>query len=171
MQLRWLMLLAAAVFVAGCAEDSEPLEPETSAPSANETVDDPVSKAMGPQEVPNQSFQVSDSWTGAVDVQNIGTLAPCSAPTSDCHFYPFTTTEFLDLSATLSWALPVNDLDLYLWDMAGNELSQDGINNIGDVPTTEQVLRFPSLPPGEYQLVVVPWSAVNASYTLDAELS
>ena len=162
---------ALMTFSAGCVEDSEPIDDAPTETDDNSTVEAPVAKAMGPQEVPDQSFQVSGSWAGALDVQNIGGLAPCSAPTADCHMYPFSTTTSHDLVATLSWSLPINDLDLYLWDMAGNELSQDGINNVGDVPGTEQVLNFPGLSAGDYQLVVVPWNAVNAAYTLDADLS
>ncbi|MGB1586132.1 MAG: hypothetical protein ACPHID_03705 [Thermoplasmatota archaeon] len=166
----YILLLAALAVLAGCVEDSEP-EPAPENPQTNETVTPPMAKVNGPQQSADQSFQVTGGWEAAVDIQNAGGQDICSLATSDCDRWDFTVAASGDVVATLSWTTAANDLDLYLFDAAGNEISRDGINQIGEPPGTSQVLQHTGLTPGDYQFVVVPWSAVNETYTLDVDLS
>ena len=96
---------------------------------------------------------------------------PCSQDVSSCEFYDFTVETAVNLTATLAWGVPANDLDLYLYQ-GTTQLSSDGINNVDPTnpssvqPATSQVLRH-ALAPGSYTFWVAVWNGAADSYTLD----
>jgi len=97
--------------------------------------------------------------------------AICTTPTAQCTRIPFTLNASADVTATLAWGTPANDFDLYIYQ-DGTQVSNDGINQFppsgpGDVAQTTQVMHA-SLDAGSYEFVVVPWNAVQDSWTLDA---
>lgn len=107
----------------------------------------------------------------AADPTNVATGTVCSGPSVDapCYFYSFHTDVNVSLEATLAWTNPANDLDLYLYQ-GDTMASNDGINNIGnvppDMPTTRQVMHADAAP-GDYRFYVVAWNAAAESFTLD----
>lgn len=95
---------------------------------------------------------------------------PCSQDVSSCTYYDFSVNTTVDLTATLAWGVQANDLDLYLYQ-GDKEVSQDGINAIGDVPPVTSQVMHASIAPGDYTFWVVVWNGAADSYTLDVAFS
>lgn len=154
----YVWMAAAVAVMAGCLD-------------GDKTDDETPTSTAGPQ--PTQELPENITTTGmfvaSADPLNIGGFAVCSTPTAECHQVPFAVTDAqsgADLTATLSWSLPANDLDLYLY-FEGEQISMDGINNVGDAPNNQQVMNHPDLAAGDYYFLVVGWNAVGESYALD----
>lgn len=113
-----------------------------------------------------------DGQLGQVALPAAGPYSECGVPLTACYSHFFRIDGTFDLVATLSWDLPTNDLDLYLYRIVPGhdyiEVSRDGVNDRTDLPTTEQVLRHAALAPGDYRLLVVPHHGVKIDYRLDA---
>jgi hypothetical protein len=154
--MRFLALLLTALLAlsAGCLEEDGDPAPVEDAPA-------PLVNATAPA-----PLHWEGTFTAGLDVSNVVTGVPCG-PAGTCDFRQFSINGTFDLVATLSWGLPANDLDLYLYE-GETEVSRAGINTVGDPPGTTQVLVHPSLPPGDYTFWVVAWNAVQETYELDA---
>lgn len=161
MQRPLLLLLAAMTLLAGCLDgggspDDDPDDdPQT----------DPDDRAPLPDDI-------SESATvpAGGDPFNIAGAEPCSEEVSGCTLYPFTVPAGIqvEVDALLSWLNPANDFDLYLYTADGQQISMEGINQIGDPPETEHDMPPVRIGPGEYEFYVVAWAVAGGQYTLEA---
>jgi hypothetical protein len=151
-----LTLLLAATF-AGCTDD-DTTDDVTPTPD-----DDSDDVAAYPE-----PMDESEMVLFGLDAFNLATGLPCSTPASTCTTYPFSLDRRTAVTASLTWGLPVNDLDLYLVAADGTVVSQDGINLVGDPPNTSQTMTGILLEPGDYSFYVSMWLVVAETYQLSA---
>lgn len=134
-------------------------------PAADEAADETSPEAPP---VVKEGFDASGTMAASADPGNAAGMGICSTPSAQCDRIPFEVMDAeapLDLEATLEWVLPANDLDLYLFS-GTEQVSMDGVNQLGDEPGNQQVMRVQDLDAGAYEFVVVGWNAVGESYTL-----
>ncbi len=158
--MRWLIttLMLAAAF-SGCLEGDEPETPATPDTETAETA------------LPPEDFSADGSFMAGHDPYNFVGGEPCSQPQSACEFVPFSTEVTTSVAAVLSWTNPANDLDLYLFTADGQEVSREGINFVGEPPSTEHRMPAVSIAPGDYEFYVVAWNAAAESWTLDVSFT
>jgi hypothetical protein len=127
----------------------------------------------------------SQAWTGgpftAADVYTAGAAAYtlvvndpslCTATTCDKYFLTvnvpasyYTTNPSHSVRVQINWASGNTDFDMYVYDAAGNQ-----VNNSGQGNTTFELVDLGQLTSGTYQILVIPYTAVNASYAGSATL-
>jgi hypothetical protein len=111
-----------------------------------------------------------EGMQGWVAMPAFGPFEECEAPLTGCNGPSFTTTGTYDLQAKLSWTLPTNDFDLYLYNGSGAmgpTPMAKGVSGPGPV-STEKILDYPALRAGTYRLWLVPQHGVKMDYELDA---
>lgn len=109
---------------------------------------------------------------GSVWLPPVPPYSECQGPLTACDGTWFRLNGTYDVEATLVWELPTTDLDLVLefWGDDVVELSRDGDNDPTET-TTQQVLRYSDLPPGQYRLLVAPQHGVKIDFMLDVVFS
>lgn len=168
-----LGLLLAALALAGCAGEGSDDDPSLTPGDGS---------GLGNATAPAPLHWEADVLVGADPFNNVpdpgnptANNPPCSQQVSSCEVHEFTVNGTWNLTATLAWGVPANDLDLYLYQ-GQTQVSNDGINTIDPVDpssivgATSQVMHV-ALEPGTYQFWVVVWSGAADHYTLDAAFS
>ena len=154
--MRYLIAIVALAALSGCldqdllAEGASPIEAET-------------------LRILPENFNATGSFSGSADPLNIAGAGVCTSPSAECYNFDFTVASgnfTVDMVAALTWGNAVNDLDMYLF-MDGQEISNDGINFVGDAPTNSQTMNVPGLAGGDYSLVVVGWSSGPENFNLE----
>lgn len=149
---RWLGLVAGLLLLAaGCLGDED-------APT-NETDDGNVVPTDRPP-LPND-IEASEMVVGGADPFNFVTMAPCSTPVSGCYPYAFEANTSVTITAALSWTVPANDFDVYLFDEGGTAVAMSA----GMPPGTSEGFAA-DLDPGSYSLTVVAWAVTQDTFTL-----
>lgn len=142
--------LALVLLLAGCTT------PETSDDDTNSTSPTPPTMADLPAPI-----EESKTVSGGADPTNFAGAPVCSAPTAACERYPFELNATAMIVAGLSWGVPANDFDLYLFKDGEPTEIMSASNPPG---TTEQFEE--SIDAGSYEVVVVPWAVSQDTFTL-----
>lgn len=150
---RIAILLAAALLAAGCIGGED-------AATTNTTAQDDMADEADQPPLPAPIEDSQDVLVSA-DPANFLMLGICQTPTAQCWEYPFETNTTVNLTASLTWDVPLNDFDLYLFE--GDEQLAVG----GDPPPETEETLAQDLDPGEYRLVVVAWLVVDGSFTVE----
>lgn len=153
---RSLAILLALAF-AGCVNT-----PSDASDDTNQT--DPDAPDMAALPAP---IEASEQVSGSADPLNFAGQSPCASPTAQCHRYPFELNTTALMSATLTWTVPASDFDLYVFqDGAPIDVGGQGASPPGPPNPTETIEQ--ELDEGAYELVVVPWSVAQDTFTLSA---
>lgn len=115
-----------------------------------------------------ENYEVTGEVVAQGDPVIVASGAPCSTPGSQCARYPFTLNESAEVLAFLTWTLAANDFDLYIF-AEGAPTSSEGTNAGPSAQTSASVAEI--LPPGEYEVVVVPFFVGRDTYTLAVEFA
>lgn len=118
-----------------------------------------------PSALPPPPLHKEGDVDSSADPLNLGTAAICTTPTAKCVHIPIQVNTTASMEATLAWSRAGDDFDLYLYQN-GTLVSNDGTNSAPDGAVTQ--VMHADLEPGLYDLVVVPWNAVQDHWTLDA---
>lgn len=151
------LLLSVAFLAAGCLDDQAGAGQPTATDAPFRTAESTLPDRM--------------HWTGQFTVgvgAGAATGNPCTL--ASCDLRDFTLDGTHDLEATLTWGLPANDFDLYLYQ-GETELASAGSLQPGDAPGMSETLVYQDLPPGDYRFMVVGSTMVMDSYELDAVFS
>ena len=145
------LLVAPALALAGCTTGDGGATPTPTTPA------DGGGAATLPPPIED-----SQQVTGSADPLNFASGVPCETPSSQCFRYPFTLNATAAIDATLTWTVPANDFDLYVFK-DGAPFEQDGATP----PGTEESVQA-ALDAGEYEVVVVAWGVSQDTFTLSA---
>lgn len=108
---------------------------------------------------------ISDSRqvVGGADPLNTAGQPQCSTPQAQCVRYPFQLNATATVTATLTWTVPANDFDLAIFQDGASVTAGEGGSQ---PPGTEESIET-ELEAGSYEVVVIPWSVAQDTYTLD----
>lgn len=153
-----LLALAATALLAGClggGDDAEGNETD------GNTTDDAAARVLpGP-------IEASEQVTGSADPLPITGAAACDAPTSQCFRYPFELNVSATIAVSLTWTVPANDFDVYLFQDGAPITTTEGGST---PPGTEEAFEM-ELEPGSYEVVVSAYSVTQDTFTLSATFS
>jgi hypothetical protein len=150
-RLAWIGVLV--LLLAGCVEDRSDATPPA--------------QAWSMEAAPPERMVWSGSFTAGMGAGAV-TGNPCEV--ASCDLRQFTLDGPFDVEATLTWGLPGNDFDLYLYQ-DGTEVGRADLDPPEDPQETREVLVHADLPPGDYEFLVVGSTMVADSYTLRADFS
>src|SRR5260221_4542668 len=114
-------------------------------------------------------FTAADGYTyaGIAYTLIISDPALCTSMTCDKYFLSvnipasfYTTNPTYSVRVQINWASSNTDFDMYVYDAAGNQINSSGQGN-----TTFELVDLGQLTTGTYQILVIPFTAVNASYS------
>lgn len=144
-------LLAAGL--SGCLDES------SSGDGADDGGDDGMEAAVAKPD----DFEDSQMVSGGLDPLNSVDGQICQTPPDPCIRYPFTVApgnSSFQMTAVLTWGIDANDFDLYLYK--GGEES----TSAGDPPPETEERITATVGPGDYEVIVVPWSVASDTFTL-----
>jgi hypothetical protein len=114
-------------------------------------------------------FTAADGYTyaGVAYTLIISDPTLCTSMTCDKYFLTvnipasyYTTNPTHSVRVQINWASNNTDFDMYVYDAAGNQINSSGQGN-----TTFELVDLGQLTSGTYQILVIPFTAVNASYS------
>lgn len=145
------ILVLVALALAGCAApDSTP----TNDASDNSSTSIPI--------VPPPIEESKDVQGSAQPITLPTTGDPCESPTVQCYHHKFDVASSVKMEASLSWGVPANDFDLYLYK--GTAIFKQ--DNAAPPGTTAKLSE--SLEAASYDLVVVLAAVGQDTYKLSA---
>lgn len=106
-------------------------------------------------------IEASEEVSGGADPTNFVTGEVCAGPAANCQRYPFELNTTATIVADLSWTVPANDFDLYLFLDGAQTETFSGNQPPGTTEGFEADIE-----PGSYEVVVVPWAVSQDTFTL-----
>lgn len=147
------LLLAFVLTLAGC------MGPGGDAPGdANDTTQPDGEMASLPPPI-----EVTQDVSGSADPGSSIAGPPCSTPSAQCFRYPFALNASALVSASLTWSVPANDFDLYIFS-DGEPITDQG----GSPPPGTSESFDVELDAGGYELVVSAYAVGQDTFTLNA---
>ncbi|HEY6192699.1 MAG TPA: T9SS type A sorting domain-containing protein [Bacteroidota bacterium] len=157
--LRFAALLAVAAFIA--LDLSDPLLAATPGTGTLTSLTRSQTWTGGP-------FTAADGYTYAGIAYTLIISDPelCTSMTCDKYFLTvnipasyYVTNPTHSVRVQINWASSNTDFDMYVYDAAGNQINSSGQGN-----TTFELVDLGQLTTGTYQILVIPFTAVDAGY-------
>lgn len=151
-----LLALAAVALLAGCLGGGE----EAGGNETNGTAEGNATLAPLPPPI-----EATEEVTGSADpVPVTGVMPPCEAPSAQCFRYPFELNATATIAVTLTWEVPANDFDVYIFQDGEQITTTEG----GSSPPGNQEAFELELEAGSYEVVVSAYAVSQDTFVLSA---